>query len=114
MAVLALLANLSTLAISSLLLVSRSQPYRLFFFCSFECVWLQLLWLIACAILGFFMYLACVVVAKGKIFDYTLLGALKLLFTFYAFKSFNVLRWCYTLAFIVFYIMSLLPTIYIS
>ncbi len=47
-------------------------------------------------------------------FDHILLNTLKLLFTFYTLKSFNILRWCYTLTPTVSYIVSLLPIIYIS
>ena len=55
-----------------------------------------------------------IIIAKGKVFNYVFSGALKLLFAFYAFKSFNMLRWCYTLTPIAPYIVFLLPIIYIS
>src|SRR6266704_3365145 len=58
------------------------------------------------------MDLARTVIAKGKMFNYIFLYALKLLFTLYTFNSFNILLWLLTP--ITFYIMPLFLIIYIS
>ena len=81
-----------------------------FFFYSFKCIQFWLSWLIACAILSFFIGLTHIIITESKVFNHTLLGTLKLFLLFYSFTPFVML---YILTLAVPYIVSLFPTIYI-
>ena len=93
---------------------SLSSLYNQSFFYSFKYIQFQLLQLITYTIFSFFINLVYIIIVKGKIFNYILLSALKLLFAFYTFKFLNMLKQYYTLTSIAFYIISLLPIIFIS